>query len=59
MAMMTESESLIGQLHHTPQIGAMPSDWNNKGKPIIRGMRNNTCLVKLKNIALGAMPIEV
>jgi hypothetical protein len=59
MAVMTDSESLIGQLHHTPQIGAMPSDSNNKGKPIIRGMRNNTCLVKLRKIALGAMPMEV
>ena len=57
--MITDKLSLIGQLHHTPQIGAIPKDWKSSGKPMMRGMRKSTWRVRLRKIALGAIPIEV
>jgi hypothetical protein len=56
---ITDKVSLIGQLHHTPQIGAMPQDWNNRGKHIMSGMRKRTWRVRLRKIALDAIPTEV
>ena len=58
-AVITDRLSLIGQLHHTPHIGAIPIDSNHNGKHMIIGIRNNTWRVKLRNIALGAIPTDV
>ena len=60
-----------GKLHHTPHIGCsvdkklsgddatVDSHSNSNGKHKIQGMRKMTCLVKLKKIAFGAIPMEV
>jgi hypothetical protein len=57
--MMMDNVSLIGQLHHTPQMGAIPIDSNHRGRSMISGIRNRTCRVRLRKIALGAIPIDV
>ena len=58
-AVMTDNESLMGNAHQTPQIGAHPISSKSSGKHNIRGIRYNTWRVKLRKIALEAMPMDV
>jgi hypothetical protein len=41
-AVMTDKASLIGQLHHTPQIGDQPICSKSNGKAMINGIKKST-----------------
>ena len=70
-AKITAIKSHRGKLHQTPQIGESEAKklsgdeakeanhWNNNGMSKIHGISNITWRVRLKKIALLAIPIEV
>ena len=55
-AVMAESVSLTGRLHHTPCKG---SAVNKSGSKSVSGIRYSTCRVRLRKMACFALPILV